>query len=356
MPSDAQVLLQQAAAWQAAGKCVAVATVVKTWGSSPRPPGSMLIVNQAGDFVGSVSGGCIEGAVIGAAQEAMADGQVRLLEFGVTNDMAWEVGLACGGQVQVFVRALPQEGAAAAQQSALLSALRERRPVVLVTSIPDGSCQLLADGTAESEQSDKDSALRDAVREALASDRCVEIAGDAANPAPSRRFVQPFCPPTRLLIIGAVHIAQPLSQLAAVTGFEVVVIDPRTAFANELRFPGVERVTTWPGPALAQLGLDQRSAVVTLTHDPKLDDPALEAALRSPAFYIGSLGSGKTHGSRLGRLRDRGFSDEDLRRIHGPVGLSIGARSPAEIAVSILAEIVSVLRAGARPAGRSEPS
>ncbi len=342
MPSDAQVLLQQAASWQARGERVAVATVVKTWGASPRPPGSLLCISETGQFVGSVSGGCIEGAVIGAAQEAMADGQPRLLEFGVTNDMAWEVGLACGGQVQVFVRPLATGGGDAELDRQLLAALLARRSVALLTAIPDGTRQLVSEDTM-SDALPAD--LRVAVTEALTSDRPVELTaplGEAGGLL--RYFVQPFCSPIRLLIIGAVHIAQPLSQLAAIAGLEVIVIDPRTAFASEDRFPGVERLTTWPGPALSGLGLDRRSAVVTLTHDPKLDDPALEAALRSPAFYIGSLGSGKTHSARLQRLRSRGFSDADLARIHGPVGLKISARSPAEIAVSILAELVAVLR------------
>ncbi|HNN95287.1 MAG TPA: XdhC family protein [Pseudomonadota bacterium] len=346
MPSDAQVLLQQAASWQARGERVAVATVVKTWGSSPRPPGSLLCISETGQFVGSVSGGCIEGAVIGAAQEAMADGQPRLLEFGVTNDMAWEVGLACGGQVQVFVRPLATGGGDAELDRQLLAALLARRSVVLVTTIPDGIRQLISEDVISIAPSAALPAdLHAAVTEALASDRPVELTAPSGEAAGSLRyFVQPFCAPSRLLIIGAVHIAQPLSQLAAIAGFEVIIIDPRTAFASEDRFPGVERLTTWPGPALSGLGLDRRSAVVTLTHDPKLDDPALEAALRSPAFYIGSLGSGKTHSARLQRLRSRGFSDADLTRIHGPVGLKISARSPAEIAVSILAELVAVLR------------
>lgn len=346
MPSDAQVLLQQAASWQAHGERVAVATVVKTWGSSPRPPGSLLCISETGQFVGSVSGGCIEGAVIGAAQEAMDDGQPRLLEFGVTNDMAWEVGLACGGQVQVFVRPLATGGADAELDRQLLSALLARRSVALLTAIPDGTRQLISEDAILAEPSAALPAdLRAAVTEALASDRPVELTAPSGEVGGSRRyFVQPFCAPSRLLIIGAVHIAQPLSQLAAIAGLEVIVIDPRTAFASQDRFPGVERLTTWPGPALSGLGLDRRCAVVTLTHDPKLDDPALEAALRSPAFYIGSLGSGKTHSARLQRLRSRGFSDADLARIHGPVGLKISARSPAEIAVSILAELVAVLR------------
>lgn len=340
MPSDAELLLQQAAAWQAQGRRVALATVVKTWGSSPRPAGSWLVVNDRSEFVGSVSGGCIEGAVIGAAQEAIADGQPRLLEFGVTHDMAWEVGLACGGQVQVFVQALPAAGSLTQVISDLLHAVTQRKPMVLLTSIPDGAVELSGEDSTHSAD-----AVRQAIREALASDRPVEVGSSAApDSAPGRLFVQPFCPAARLIIVGAVHIAQPLSQLAALAGLEVVLIDPRTAFATEARFPGVSRKTTWPAQALAEVGVDRRTAVVTLTHDPKLDDPALEAALRSQAFYVGSLGSGKTHAARLGRLRSRGFSDEQLGRIHGPVGLKIGARSPAEIAVSILAELIAELR------------
>ena len=180
--------------------------------------------------------------------------------------------------------------------------------------IPDGTRQLISEDASLAEPALALPAdLRAAVTEALASDRPVELTrtvGRGRWLAALLRAAVLF--PIRLLIIGAVHIAQPLSQLAAIAGLEVIVIDPRTAFASEDRFPGVERLTTWPGPALSGLGLDRRSAVVTLTHDPKLDDPALEAALRSPAFYIGSLGSGKTHSARLQRLRSRGFSDADL--------------------------------------------
>jgi xanthine dehydrogenase accessory factor len=148
----------------------------------------------------------------------------------------------------------------------------------------------------------------------------------------------------RVVIVGAVHIAQPLSQMAALAGLEVILIDPRKAFATSERFPGVTLHASWPGPVLETLTLDARSAVITLTHDPKLDDPALVAALNSPAFYIGALGSGKTHAARLRRLQARGFDEAALARVHGPVGLPLGARSPAEIAVSILAQLVAELR------------
>ena len=347
--SDSQALLEQAAAWKAAGQKVAVATVVKTWGSSPRPPGSLLIVREDGAFVGSVSGGCIEAAVVTAAQASMQDRAPRLLSFGVTNDMAWEVGLACGGQVEVFVRALAGEGPDVERYAALRRALTQRQPVALLTAIPDGDQQLLtldASAVAATLRLPADEAVRQTVASALTRDQALDVASEDAT-AP-RRFVQPFCPPPRLIIVGAVHIAQPLSQLAALTGLEVLVIDPRTAFASEARFPGVDLRTSWPAQALASVGIDGHTAVVTLTHDPKLDDPALEVALRSPAFYVGALGSGKTHASRCNRLRAKGFSDEQIARVHGPVGLKIGARSPAEIAVSILAELIAALRGEAR--------
>lgn len=351
MPSDAEVLLEQAAAWQAQGHGVALATVVKTWGSSPRPPGSQLVVTDGmpgGAFAGSVSGGCIEGAVVTAALEAIAARAPRLLQFGVTHDLAWEVGLACGGQVEVFVQPVVSSRSAPSEKPTgclsfdtfikLRECVKARRPACLITAIPGGETRLLTDSDATS---DPHAA---AVTAALRSDRTAEIEPDpTAGTGGDRLFIQPFCPPVRVLIVGAVHIAQPLSQLCALTGFEVTVIDPRTAFATAQRFPGVTRLTTWPAEALKELGLDRRAAVITLTHDPKLDDPALEAALKSDAFYIGSLGSGKTHASRLGRLRSRGFGDEALARIHGPVGLKLGGRSPAEIAVSILAQLIAEL-------------
>ena len=159
-----------------------------------------------------------------------------------------------------------------------------------------------------------------------------------------RWFVQPFNPPLRLVLVGAVHIAQPLARMADMAGYAVTIVDPREAFAQAERFPGVEVTDEWPDEALERLVPDVRTAVVTLTHDPKLDDPALQAALRSPAFFIGSLGSKRTHASRLGRLERKGFDADSLARIHGPVGLPIGSRSPAEIAVAILAQITEVLR------------
>jgi xanthine dehydrogenase accessory factor len=213
---------------------------------------------------------------------------------------------------------------------------REKRRFVVVTDLADGA-QWILDPDAEGGEAEPALAQRAAA--ALRRDR-----SEAFEAGERRLFLHVFNPPLRLFLVGAVHITQPLSEMAARAGFEVAIIDPRTAFASEARFPGVEISTEWPDRALGKLALDARCAVVTLTHDPKLDDPALQVALRSPAFYIGSLGSRKTHAARLGRLRKEGFGDADIARIHGPVGLAIGAQSPAEIAVSVLAEIIRTLR------------
>ncbi|MBI1262434.1 MAG: xanthine dehydrogenase [Rhizobiales bacterium] len=209
-----------------------------------------------------------------------------------------------------------------------------KRAVVLATRLRDDSEKLLYPHETES-----DMPLLKAASEVLASDksRIVEDSG-------SEWFLNGFNPPLRMIIVGAVHIAQPLASMALLAGYDVSLIDPRTAFASEARFPGLNLVTEWPDEAMSALTPDTRTAIVTLTHDPKLDDPALMAALRSPAFYIGSLGSRKTHGARIDRMKAAGFDEASIARIHGPVGLAIGARSPAEIAISIMAQITESLR------------
>ena len=209
---------------------------------------------------------------------------------------------------------------------------RLKRAVVLATNLETG------DGRLIYPKSDEDSLIAEA-RTALRDDKPQNVETEDGT-----FFLNPFNPPLRMLIVGAVHIAQPLAQMASLSGYAVTIIDPRTAFATTERFPNVEIVTEWPDDALSELSPDHRTAVVTLTHDPKLDDPALDVALKSPCFYIGSLGSKKTHRARLERLSEAGFSREDQSRIHGPVGLAINAKSPSEIAVAILAQITSVLR------------
>lgn len=216
----------------------------------------------------------------------------------------------------------------------VLTDIEAKRPVVLATDLETGEQRLLyrRDGGTESERVDVERALR--------VDACITTDSEGAPQV----FYQPFNPPLRMVLVGAVHIAQPLSAMATLTGYEVTIVDPRESFASADRFPGVTLSLDWPDAALESLGVDQRCAVVTLTHDPKLDDPALQVALRSDAFFIGCLGSKKTHASRLRRLAKAGFSESELQRIRGPVGLPIGSRSPAEIAVSILAQATETLR------------
>ncbi|PKP78294.1 MAG: xanthine dehydrogenase [Alphaproteobacteria bacterium HGW-Alphaproteobacteria-3] len=210
----------------------------------------------------------------------------------------------------------------------------EKRAVVLATRLTDGIQKLVYPTDKQEENW-----LIKAISQVLAGDRGAVVEGPDGD-----WFLNPFNPPLRLMLVGAVHIAQPLALIGSLAGYDVTVIDPRTSFASAERFPDVALVTDWPDEAMAALAPDARTAIVTLTHDPKLDDPALHAALRSPAFYIGSLGSKKTHAARVARLAEAGFAQDDIARIHGPVGLSIGAKSPAEIAVSIMAEITETLR------------
>ncbi len=307
--------------WHRAGRGAALATVVETWGSAPRAAGSQLVVDRDGAMQGSVSGGCVEGAVVLEAIEALRDGKPRLLDYGVSDDDAFAVGLACGGRIRVLVD--PVGGALPEPLLAELVAARAaRRPVALVAEI-DGPARRLDQ----------------------ASDHAERFRTDRSGLEPDGRvFVGLHNPPLRLIVIGAVHIAQALLPMARIAGFDPVLIDPRPAFGSAARFPGTVLIEDWPDAALVALKPDARSAVVTLTHDPKLDDPAIVTALGAPVFYLGCLGSTRTHANRVERLRAAGFDAAAIDRIDAPVGLDIGARGPAEIAVSILAGIVAKLR------------
>jgi xanthine dehydrogenase accessory factor len=308
--------------WHRAGRGAAIATVVQTWGSAPRQAGSQLVVAGDGQMMGSVSGGCVEGAVVVAAQEALADGTPRDLSFGVSDDDAFAVGLACGGTIRVLVEpvgaALPVD-----LLEQVVAARAERRAVAYGVNLTTWDRRLLAPADAPA-----------------------RFRTDRSGLEETGEFVTLFNPPLRLVVVGAVHIAQALLPMARLAGFDPVLIDPRGAFGSAARFPGETILDDWPDEAMAALAPDARTAVVTLTHDPKLDDPAIRAALATDCFYLGCLGSSRTHAKRLDRLRAGGVDDAAIARIHAPVGLDIGAKSPAEIAVSVLAQIVQVLRRG----------
>ena len=314
---------ETALAWHREGRGAALATVVETWGSAPRRVGAQLAVSGEGAIEGSVSGGCVEGAVVAEALEAIEEGEARLLEFGVSDEDAFAVGLACGGTIRVLVEpvghVLPE-----AMLTELVDLRAARRPVAYVVDLEGGPRRLATEGYAERFRMDRSGVEED-----------------------GRSFVAIHNPPLRLVVVGAVHIAQALLPMARIAGYDPVLVDPREAFASEARFPGERLVHDWPDDAMDAIGLDARTALVLLTHDPKLDDPAIARALRSEAFYIGALGSTRTHAKRVARLADAGFSEEEIGRIHAPVGLDIGAAGPAEIAVAILAEMTRVLRQGA---------
>ena len=317
--------------WHRQGRGAALATVVETWGSAPRPAGSQLAVSGAGAIMGSVSGGCVEGAVVAEAVEAIADGKPRLLTFGVSDETAFAVGLACGGTIRVLVEpvgsgplALPE-----GMLAELVAARAAYAPLAYVTH-PETHARRLTRGPGDP--------LEAVIAARMRSDR--------SGVEPDGQFIAVHNPPLRMIVVGAVHIAQALVAMARLCGYAPVLIDPRAAFGSAERFPGETIREDWPDEAMAALAPDARTAVVTLTHDPKLDDPALRAALASPAFYIGCLGSPRTHAKRLDRLRADAVPEDQIARIHAPVGLDIGAKSPAEIAVSIMAQITARLRKG----------
>lgn len=314
--------------WHRAGRGAALATVIETWGSAPRQAGSQLAISGEGEIMGSVSGGCVEGAVVTEALAALEDRRSRVLTFGVSDETAFAVGLACGGTIRVLVepvgegeQALPE-----AMLAELVAARAARRPLAVAVR-PEGWERALIGPGAE--------AAVDA-----------RFRADRSGMEEDGRFVAIHNPPLRLIVVGAVHIAQPLLQMARLCGYDGTLIDPRSAFGSAARFPGERIVEDWPDEALEGLAPDARTAIVTLTHDPKLDDPAIRVALRSGGFYLGCLGSTRTHAKRVERLRAEGFTEAEIARIHAPVGLDIGAKTPAEIAVSVMAQITSVLRKG----------
>jgi len=337
------------ARWLAAGEQVVLATVVWAEGPSPRPLGSRLAVTGSGQMTGSVSGGCVEGAVFEEAQSVLAGGPPKRLRYSAVDETGWEVGLACGGAIEVYVEPLVEV------HRWLLAALEAEETVALATRLDvtrhrGGGRHLLAwpDGRLECE-GDRSLALEWMALEstALFPGPVAELRHGPDRPAlrdiEGDVFLQVFAPPPTLVIVGAVHVAVPLVVLAQTLGFRVRIVDARQAFATRERFPTVdELIVAWPQDALRAEELGLQHHVVILSHDPRFDLPALQIALRSRAAYIGLIGSRTTQARRKAALREAGFGEAELARIHGPVGLDLGGRGPAEIALAILAEIVAV--------------
>ena len=327
MAADDGEVLATALRWMEEGQSVRLAVVLATWGSAPRSIGSYMVVAADGTFAGSVSGGCVEAAVISEAREMEEGEPPRQLSFGVEDESAWAVGLPCGGNIRVaiFAPERPILAEAICRQA-------QRRATALVLDLKTGAQALIGDDLSAGSLALDETKLV-AAQIHLGQGTCGLVGEEA--------FVRVHEAPWTLIIAGAVHISQILAGMARSAGFAVTVIDPRRAFADEARFPGVSLICGEPEDVMAGLALDRRSAVVSLTHVPRLDDAALRMALASDAFYVGALGSSRTHAKRCQRLEDLG---DALRRIAAPIGLDIGARTPAEIAVSVLGELIAARR------------
>ncbi len=326
--SDAPLTNPRAAAraWLEAGRPVAIATVIDTWGSAPVRTGGQMAIVDVDEFQGSVSGGCVEADVIAAGLDVIDTGKPEILSFGIADETAWRAGLACGGKIRVHVAKLDPATDLEFLRK-LDDAATAREPIVVTTRLADGVREI-HDGATST-----DPIVAEAIRRAHSS---VDKSGET--------FVHALTPPPRIIIVGATHIGQHLATMATAAGYDVKVIDPRTAFASPARFDPSQLIAGWPEECFKKMAADPFSAVVTLTHVDHIDDEALSIALKAPCRYIGSLGSRRTHAKRVERLKAAGFTDADIARIHAPVGLDIEAETPGEIATSILAQIIAAFR------------
>src|SRR6267143_906944 len=310
-------VMTEVKAWLDSGDPVAVATVISTWGSAPRPAGSRMAISQSGKIAGSVSGGCLEGEVFEQAQAILKGKPASLFHYGVSDDLAWTVGLSCDGEIDVLVEPLGQV------RRDLMTALAAEHPVVLKTDVGEspGARALLTP-----------------------SDPSVPDLLNRENPVrQDGAFLEPFPRPPELFIFGGSHVAIPLTRLASAIGYRVTVVDARSKFANRDRFPEARRVIhAWPDEVLKDVPMDGSTYVVILTHDPKFDDPTITAALGGHPRYIGAIGSKKTHRERVARLTAAGVSPAELSRVHAPIGLDLGAQTAEETALAILSQMVAV--------------
>ena len=305
--NDVDDILTPTSLWLKQKRKIALATVISTWGSSPRPIGGQMAIDENGEIIGSVSGGCIEGSVISEGINSINDGKSRIKDYGISNDMAWEVGLACGGELKVLIQPLNLEDEIVYY---IVNSIKKIEVVKIRIDCSNGN--RIVDNTIVNQISHFDKSKNE--------------------------FIHIIDPKPRLFIIGAVHIAQALVSLANVADYEVILIDPRDHFATKSRFPNCKIINEWPDEALSKFNLDKSSHLVTLTHDPKIDDLALIFCMKKNIGYIGSLGSKKTHNKRYERLIKKGFNEIELSKIHAPIGLDIKAKTPAEIAASIIME------------------
>jgi xanthine dehydrogenase accessory factor len=343
-------VLDDVARWCSADERFALATVVGTWRSAPRQPGAAMAVASDGEPVGSVSGGCVEGAVYELSQQVLATGEPVFQRYGVSDDDAFAVGLTCGGIIDIFVEAI--DATTFPELVDVVASVRDHEPVAVATII-DGPGNIGAHLAVWNDRSAGglgtarlDAAVTDDVRGMLdhGATGVLRIGPDGERRQDELSvFVQSFAPAPQMLVFGAIDFAAAVARVGKFLGYRVTVCDARAVFATRKRFPEADKVVVeWPHRFLEKAEVDARTVICVLTHDPKFDVPLLEAALKTNAAYIGAMGSRRTHDDRLARLRDEGVSEESLARIASPIGLDIGARTPEETAVSIAAEIVAL--------------
>jgi len=329
------------AAWRAAGIPFALATVVRTWRSAPRQPGAAMAVNADGEVLGSVSGGCVEGAVYAAAEEVIQTKKAQQHTYGVSDDDAFEVGLTCGGTIEVLV----QPWTALVEIDAVLAAIRAGRPVATV-SVPNAQLVVWPDrvsGTLGDAGLDRGAATQATGLLAAGTNAVIHLGSHGEQRMDEvEAFVQAYRPPPRMIVFGAIDFAAAVARIGRFLGYHVTVCDARPVFATRKRFPDADDlVVMWPHRYLESTEVDERTVLCVLTHDPKFDVPLLQVALQTPARYIGAMGSRRTHDDRIRRLREAGVPEEQLLRLAAPIGLDLGARTPEETAVAIAAEIIA---------------
>ena len=349
-------ILDPIAKWWAAGETFGLATVVRTFSSAPREPGAALAVVAGGEVLGSVSGGCVEGAVYELAGEVIESGQPVLQTYGVSDNDAFAVGLTCGGIIDIFVEPVNRERFP--ELGAIAAAVRADAPLAVATVIDGpgkiGARRIIWPAGEPGPGSDQTLGAGDRLDQAVDDDARGMLAQGATGvrrygPDGERRrdelgvFVQSFAPPPRMLVFGAIDFAAAVARAGKFLGYRVTVCDARPVFATAARFPDADEVVTdWPHRYLSGITVDERTVICVLTHDPKFDVPLLEVALRTPAAYIGAMGSRRTHEDRLDRLREVGMTEDELARLRSPIGLDLGARTPEETAVAIAAELIQL--------------
>ena len=322
-------ILEKAYEWIKDNQKIVMITVVETWGSSPKPIGSKMIVSENKEFFGSVSGGCVESFIIQESLEVIEKNEsFKIKKFNISNESAWNVGLSCGGEITVYLEEVYLRERVLEQ---IIQKQKNKLEFALLTNLLTGESEIFEKGKPLNKNFEK---FTDQINSYY-------LKKNNAVIKDSNIFIECYNNPLKVIIVGAVHIAQYLTDFADKFDFEIYIIDPRNYFGTKERFPNVEIINEWPNEAFEKIKTNSNCALIGLTHDPKIDDPALQYALKKNFFYIGALGSKKTHEKRCDRVKKAGFTRSEIDSIHGPIGIKLGGKSAPEIALSIIAQLVN---------------